>query len=208
LKLLLSCGVTSFLLISHSVLADSAKHVSAGSLDFGIAYKRYSMDLPSRVATSEDDDANEFAALALIATDDVNKYMSIRFEAAKGIADSRSGYNFTIDALNPIDINETYTTQLDYSLSVTAKFRLLANKSLSPFLLLGGNASAISYDYEQTIDGTITAEDSETLTSSGLLYGAGFEWVMDENVELSLSYENLSHFKYDVYAWQIQHRSA
>jgi opacity protein-like surface antigen len=158
------------------------------------------MDLPSRVSTSEDDDANEFAALALIATDDVNEYMSIRFEAAKGIADSRSGYDFTIDALNPIDINETYTTQLDYSLSVTAKFRLLANKALSPFLLLGGNASAISYDYEQTIEGAITDEDSETLTSSGLLYGAGFEWVTDENVELSLSYENLSHFKYDVYA--------
>ena len=201
MKSLLACGITSFLLISQSVFADSAKHISADSLDFGIAYKRYSVDLPSQVSAREDDDANEFSALALIVTDDLNEYLSIRFEAAKSLEDASSGYHFPINTFDPLDINETYTAGLDYSLSVMAKFRLVTKTALRPFLLLGGNTSAISYDYEQIVGGVITDKESETLTSGGILYGAGFEWVTDDNVELSLSYENLSHFKYDVYAF-------
>lgn len=38
---------------------------------------------------------------------------------------------------------------------------------------------------------------SETLTSTGLNYGVGLELITAHNVDLSLSYEKLSHFKYD-----------
>ena len=197
MKLLLSCCIAPFLLLSNQVLAGSAEHANADNLDFGIAYKYYSMDLPSRVSSSEDDNANQFSALALIVTDDLTEYVSISFEAAKGIADANSSYDFTVE---DIDIGEDYTAQLDYSISVTAKFRLLADTILRPYVLLGGNAAAISYDYQQKVAEVITDEDSETLTSTGITYGAGIELVTDHDIELSLSYENISHFKYDSYA--------
>jgi opacity protein-like surface antigen len=201
LKLLLSCCITSFLLVANSALADSDTRKGPNSLDLGIGYKQYAMNLPSRVSASKNDDTNKFPALALIATDDINEYVSIRFEVTKGLEDARSGYDFSIDApINPIKIKETYTAELDYSLSVAAKFSLLTNSPIQPFLILGGNTSAVSYDYEQTLSESITDEESKTLTSSGIMYGAGLEWITYDNIELLLSYENLSHFKYDAYA--------
>lgn len=197
MKLLLSCFIAPFLLLSQPALAGSIEHVSGDTLDFGIAYKRYSIALPSRVSSNEDDDANQFSALALIASDDINQYLSFSFEAAKGIADTSSGYDFNTMG---IEIDERYNAQLEYSLSVTAKFRLLAETLISPYVIFGGNAAAISYDYQQHVAGVITDEDSETLTSTGLHYGAGIELVTDHDLALSLSYENLSHFKYDTYA--------
>jgi hypothetical protein len=188
---------TPLLLLSNQLLANSIEKIDASNLDMGIAYKTYSIALPSQVVASEDDDNNQFPALAFIVKDDLNEYFSISFEAAKGLSDGSSGYDFTVE---DIDINERYTAQLDYSFSVTGKLRLLADTMLRPYLLLGGNAAAISYDYQQTVADEITDESSETLTSTGVHYGAGLELVTDHNLELSLSYENIAHFKYDIYA--------
>lgn len=185
------------LLLSNQLFASSNEKVDASNLDFGIGYKTYFIALPSQVSSSEDDDNNQFPALAFIVSDDFNEYLSINFEAAKGLSDASSGYDFVVQ---DIDINETYTAELDYSLSINAKFRLLANTLLRPYLLLGGNAAAISYDYQQAVAEEITDESSETLTSTGLSYGAGIELSTAHNVDLSLSYENISHFKYDTYA--------
>jgi len=173
------------------------KKVDASNLDFGIGYKAYFMALPSQVSSSEDDDSNQFPALALIVSDNFNEYLSIHFEAAKGLSDASSGYDFVVQDVN---INETYTAELDYSFSIIAKLRLLSNTLLRPYLLLGGNAAAISYDYQQTVADEIIDESSETLTSTGINYGAGLELVTAHNVDFSFSYENVTHFKYDTYA--------
>ncbi len=135
MKLLLSCCTTSFLIVASSALANSDTRKAPNSLDLGIGYKLYAMNLPSRVSASKNDDTNKFPALALIATDDINEYVSIRFEVAKGLEDASSGYDFSIDApINPIKIKETYTAELDYSLSVAAKFSLLTNSPIRPSL--------------------------------------------------------------------------
>ena len=188
---------TPILLLSNQLLASSAEKVDASNLDFGIGYKTYFMALPSQVSSSEDDDNNQFPALAFIVSDDFNEYLSINFEAAKGLSDASSGYDFVVQ---DIDINETYTAELDYSFSIIAKLRLLSNTLLRPYLLLGGNAAAISYDYQQTVADEIIDESSETLTSTGINYGAGLELATAHNVDFSFSYENISHFKYDTYA--------
>ena len=187
--------LASTLFFSNQILASSVEKVDASNLDFGIGYKTYSMALPSQVSSSENDDNNQIPALAFIVSDDFNEYLSINFEAAKGLSDASSGYDFEGSG-----INETYTAELDYSLSITAKFRLLENTLLRPYLLLGGNAAAISYDYQQTVVEEITDESSETLTSTGINYGAGIELITAHNVDLSLSYENVTHFKYDTHA--------
>lgn len=184
--------VPSALLAHNQVLASSVDKVDASNLEFGLAYKTYDMALPSQVSSSESDDHNQIPALAIIISDDFNKYLSINFEAAKGLSDSSSGYDF-----EGTEIRESYSTELDYSLSVTAKFRLLDNTLLRPYLLLGGNAAAVSYDYQQSAANVITDMSSETLTSTGVIYGAGLELITAHKVDLSLSYEKVSHFKYD-----------
>jgi len=59
------------------------------------------------------------------------------------------------------------------------------------------NASAISYDYQEKTADVTTDEESDTFTSTGLIYGAGLELITDHNLKLSLTYEMISHFKYD-----------
>ncbi len=192
--LIIASAVTS-LLVSRSVYAGSVQKVDASQLNFGLAYKNYSMALPSQVSSKISDDHNQFSALALIVSDDFNEFLTLNFEAAKGLSNSTSGYNF-----EGTGIRENYTTELDYSLSVQAKFRLLENTLFRPYLLLGANAAAVSYDYQQRAAELVTESTSETLTSTGLSYGAGIEFITAHNVNLSLSYEQISHFKYDTSA--------
>jgi len=182
------------LFLSQPLLANSIEKVDASNLDFGMGYQSYSIALPSQVSSDDEAAFNQFPALAFIVSNDFNEYLSINFEAAKGLSDASSGYDFVLQGT---DISETYTAELDYSLSITAKFRLLKNTLLRPYVLLGGNAAAISYDYQQTVSEEITDESSETLTSTGIKYGAGIELITAHNVDLSLSYEIISHFKYD-----------
>ena len=184
--------ITPVLFAHHQAVASPVHKVDASNLEFGLAYKTYSMALPSQVSSRENDDNNQFPALAFIVSDDFNKYLSINFEVAKGLSDSSSGYDF-----EGTGISESYSAELDYSLSVTAKFRLLDNTLLRPYLLLGGNASAVSYDYQQSEANIVKDTSSETLTSTGLNYGAGLELITAHNVDLSFSYEKVSHFKYD-----------
>lgn len=180
--------ITALSLISTNSFAEAQPF----NLDIGIAHKAYSIDIPSQIANSSEEYTHYAPAIGLSIEDEFNEYFSFQFEVAKGYeSEKTSAENFS----NGTTTSEVFDTQLDYSLSVMGKIRPLGIKTLSPVLLLGATTTSISYDYQQSINNVINKDYTETETSSAIQYGVGFELHAADDLNLSISYVDLSRLK-------------
>ncbi len=181
--------ITALSLISANSFAEAQPF----DLDIGIAHKAYSIDIPSQVANHSKEYTHYLPAIGLSIEDEFSEYFSFQFEVAKGYESEKTSAAIIS---NETTTEEVFDAQLDYSLSVMGKIRPLGIKTLSPVLLLGVTTTAISYDYQQSIDSIIKKDETETETSSAIQYGFGLEFHAADDLNLSLSYVDLSNLKF------------
>lgn len=184
--------ITALNLISVNSFAEAQPF----NLDIGIAHKAYSIDIPSRTANSSKDTTSNVSAMGLSAEEEFNEYFSLQFEIAKGYETDESSSLFVADDTITV---ESYETQLDYSLGIMGKILPFGRKTLSPVFLIGATTTSISYDYQHIVGTTINNDITETETSSAIQYGFGFEIDAADDLDLTLSYINLSNLKLETY---------
>ena len=174
------------------ISANSFSEAQPFDLDIGIAHKAYSIDIPSRITNHSEKYTHYAPAIGISLEDELNEYFTFQFEVAKGYESERtSGVNFS----NGTTTSEVFETQLDYSLSITGKIRPFGIKTLSPVFLIGATTTSISYDYQQIVGTTIQSDITETETSSAIQYGFGLEFHAADDLNLSISYVDLSRLK-------------
>jgi len=189
--------ITTLSLISANSFAETQPF----DLDIGIAHKAYSIEIPSRTANNSNDTTSNVSAFGLSAEEEFNEYFSLQFEIAKGYQTDESSSLFVS---NGAITAELYETQLDYSIGIMGKILPLGRKTLSPVFLIGATTTSISYDYQQIVGTTIENDITKTETSSAIQYGFGFEIDVADDLDLSLSYVNLSNLKLETYIFNFE----
>lgn len=189
--------ITTLPLISNNSFAEAQPL----DLDIGIAHKAYSIEIPSRSANNSKDTTSNVSAFGISAEEEFNEYFTLQFEIAKGYETDESSSLFVADGAITA---ESYETQLDYSMGLMGKVTPLGRKTLSPVFLIGATTTSISYDYQQIVGTTIKNNITETETSSALQYGFGFEIDAADDLDLSLSYINLSNLKLETYILNLE----
>lgn len=184
--------ITTLPLISANSFAETQPF----DLDIGIAHKAYSIEIPSRTANSSNDTTSNVSAFGLSAEEEFNEYFSLQFEIAKGYQTDESSSLFVSDGAITA---ESYETQLDYSIGIMGKILPLGLKTLSPVILIGATTTSISYDYQKIVGTTIENDITKTETSSAIQYGFGFEIDVADDLDLSLSYIDLSNLRLETY---------
>jgi len=165
-------------------------------MDLGIAHKSYTIDIPSLASKNSAKETSNIFAFGFSLEEEFNEHFTFQFEAAKGYTTGNTAYQLT---LSEQTVAETFKTQLDYSLSIMGKILPFGRKTLSPMLLIGATTTSISYDYKRIEDALIKVDSSENITSSGILYGLGVELHVADDLDLSLTYVDLSNLKYDTF---------
>lgn len=184
--------ITALPVISVNAIAEAQSF----DLDLGLAHKAYSIDIPSRIDSNSKNTTTNISAFGLSAKKEFNEYFSFQFEFAKGYTTDESSSLFISDGDIAV---ESFETQLDYSIGIMGKILPLGHKTLSPILLIGANTTSISYDYRERTDGTVKNDISETETSSAIQYGIGLEIDAADDLDISLSYIDLSNLKLETY---------
>jgi opacity protein-like surface antigen len=180
--------ITTLTFISINATAETQPF----DLDIGIAHKAYSIEIPSRNANNSNDTTSNVSAFGLSVEEELTEYFSLQFEIAKGYKTDESNSLFISDG---VITAESYETQLDYSVSIMGKIRPLGIKTLSPVLLIGATTTSISYDYQKIVGTTIESDITKTETSSSIQYGFGLEFRAADDLNLSISYVDLSKLK-------------
>lgn len=183
-------------LSAHSHPQDDTDKVY--SARFGIAHKTYRIDQPFD-ATDGRERSNNVPVIAISLSERLNDHASVHIELAKGYSQANASYNYKAYVnLHRTQVSGDYSTKLDYSATAFVKLRLFGRKTFSPFVTLGMNSSAISYDFDNT-DATAAKELDGKQTSSGASFGAGIELNVVKDADITLSYRKLPHHKEDVH---------
>lgn len=191
--------------VSHLALAEPlSEQTPESGWAFGLDNKIYALALPSH--TQENDfnfggDGDVYgmpSALGLSVSKQVNEYVAIIGEMAMGYEEGSAGTSTSIGGLSTgrVDASEDYKTALDYSASVLAQLCPFGDSGFRPYLVAGLNTTSITYDYE--IESNIISrpiKGSETLSSTGLVYGLGFEFYIWDKLEFKLDYQALPHME-------------
>jgi len=190
---------------SHLALAEPVSDkLPEGGWAIGLDNKIYALALPSHAKENGLDFGNDGdvygipSALGLSASKQFNEYIAILGEIAMGYEEGVAGSSVSIGGFSTgrIDASEDYKTALDYSVSALVQLRPLGDTGFRPYLVAGLNTSSITYDYEiesNTISKPI--KGSETLSSTGLVYGLGFEFYTWDTLEFKLDYQVLAHME-------------
>lgn len=192
MKILPLLLITALPLISANAIAEA----QPAAFDVGLAHKAYSIDIPSPFADNSKVTTSNISAFGLLVEEEINQYFTVQFEIAKGYTTDDTSSLFISDGST---VAETFETQLDYSIGMMGKILPLGIKTLSPIILIGATTTSISYDYLRIKDNAIDADKSKTETSSGIQYGLGIEYNAADDLDISLTYVDLSNLKYDAY---------
>ena len=190
---------------SHVALAEPVSdQLPESRWAFGLDNKIYALALPSHARENGFDfggDGDVYgipSALGLSASKQINEYIAFIGEMAMGYEEGTAGTSTSIGGFSTgrINASEDYTTALDYSASALVQLRPLGDTGFRPYLVAGLNSTSITYDYEiesNTISTPI--KGSETLSSTGLVYGLGFEFYTWDTLEFKMDYQALAHME-------------
>lgn len=172
---------------------------------FGLSHQYYAIALPSQAKErglplgGEDGDVyGTPAAIALSLGKHYSDHMSFIAEVAFGYSTSKESIETISISFNDeiSQDSEEFETSLDYSASVLTQFRPLGKTAFRPFLTVGLNTTSISYDYVIEGDQIETPiKGSETVSSTGLIYGLGFEFYLWDKLELQYDFQVLPHME-------------
>lgn len=193
-------ALVSAITASHVALAEPASDpLPESRWAFGLDNKIYALALPSHAQENGFDfggDGDVYgmpSALGLSASKQINEYIAVIGEIAMGYEEGSAQGSLISSGIRA---SEDYTTALDYSASTLAQLRPFGDTGFRPYLVAGLNSTSITYDYEiesNTISTPI--KGSETVSSTGLVYGLGFEFYTWDTLEFKMDYQALAHME-------------
>lgn len=198
----------TFLASTLMTTATLAVEPIADTWSFGFGYRDVATGLPSKsndidgaVFDSSSDVDSLMDGLAAMAEYSYSDHLSVKAEVTSGLSkasSSNTSSSITIlsDAtLETLSEEESYESELNYSMSLIALYRPLGLTPFRPFVLAGINSTSISYDYSFTQNGSTLYDESGDYTSTGLAYGVGFEFFMWKTLEFQFDYQALLHME-------------
>ncbi len=188
-------------------MTSTAVEQIAGTYSIGIGHRDVAVSLPSKLGRDidplldpsdlSDDSTGLPTAVALTFGANITDKWSLNGEIAQGKGTASSGYEFRIFSsdLGARHIKEDYVSQVDYSYSILTQFRPFGATPFRPYITAGINSLSVSYDYTVTYNRTRLIKEEDTLQSTGLVYGLGFEFFLWRKLDMGFDFIKMTHMK-------------
>lgn len=191
---LFTCTLISTLMVSGTTLAAPRSHSDLlGPKRLGIAYKTFTVNPVNKQANSYSDrdnfsldSNNQIKVIELSYQRRPSEKLSVKFDVAWGQSQHTNSQEIPSDS-SAGDPTSDYQVDLKYSISALFRYRPMGVKTLTPFVSAGLNTISVelaSHNREDII---------EDVYGYGLIFGAGLEYELADDVNISLIYQKITN---------------